>query len=186
MGLDNLGQLHEAIVAGLRTKLGPAAKTVEAYPDIGRRIDIPAVFLELSEFEAGTDPGTSETALVVHIQARVVVDPNQRQAYLLVRELAARIAVAIQHENWGLPIGLATLLQAGEDAMKPELDSYLVWLVEWTHEIHLGKTTWPYPDETGLSLLLGIYPETGEGRADRYWPAGDPPPPDWGESHHVR
>lgn len=182
--LDNLNQLHDAIVAGLRAKLA-GVPTVDAYPDIERRIHLPAVLIELAEMEPGDDPGTGETALVGRFQARAIIDPNASRANMLVRELAARVAVALAHETWGLEISIARLVQIGEDAFKPELDGYLVWVVEWTHEFHLGDATWPYPDESGLSVMLGMYPETGEGRAAHYWPLGEEPPAGWGENHEL-
>ena len=178
--LDNLAQLHSAIVDGLRAKLD-GIPTVDAYPVIRRRVQLPAVLVELSEMEPGKDPGTGETALVGRFQARAIVDPNLTAADMQVRELAARIAVAITHETWSLPIGSARLVQVGEDAFRPELDGYMVWVVEWTHEFHLGATVWPYPDETGLTVMLGLYPETGAGRENRYWPENGEPPEHWGE-----
>lgn len=178
--LDNLAQLHTAIVAGLRTKL-IGVPTVDAYPVIEKRICLPAVLLELAEMEPGNDPGTGETALIGRFQARAIVDPCQANADLMVRELAARIAVAITHETWRLEISVAQLVQIGDDAFKPELDGYMVWVVEWTHEFHLGESAWPYPDESGLTVMLGMYPETGADKEVGYWPVGSEPPADWGE-----
>lgn len=168
--LDNLDQLHDAIVTGMRAKLA-GVPTVDAYPDIKRRVRLPAVLIELSEMEPGADPGTGETALIGRFQARAIVDPNQADAHMRVRELAARIAIAINHETWGLGVGVAQLVQIGEDAFKPELDGYIVWLVEWTHEFHLGSTEWPYPDDTGLTIMVGMYPDTGPGYETAYAPA---------------
>lgn len=54
-------------------------------------------------------------------------------------------------------------------------------IVEWTHEFHLGESAWPYPDESGLTVMLGMYPETGAGNEAGYWPIGSEPPADWGE-----
>ena len=172
--IDNLAQLHAAIITGLRAKL-TGISTVDAYPVIQRSMEIPAVLIELSEMDNGTDPGTGGIALIGHFQARAVVDPNLSDAYMQVRELAARIAVAIQHETWGLEISVSKLLQIGEDAFKPELDGYLCWMVEWTHEFHLGQMAWPYPDETGLTLMLGLYPDTGAGNEGKYWESGTDP-----------
>jgi hypothetical protein len=172
--LNNIEELHAAVTAGMTAKLA-GVPTVDYYPKIGRRITLPAVLIEISEFEPGTDPGTGEAALIGRFQARAIVDPNDPKAMIKVRDLAARIVVAIQGENWGLPVGLAQFVQAGEDGMKPELDSYLVWLVEWTHEFHLGELVWPYPDESGLVVMLGIDPETGLGNESKYRPAGEDP-----------
>lgn len=178
--LDNLAQLHDAIITGLRAKL-PKAVSVNAYPVIERRIGLPAVVVELDEMEPGDDPGTGETALVGRFQARAIADPNCKPADLQVRELAALIAVAITHETWGLPISIAKLAQVGPDGFKPELDGYLVWVVEWTHEFHLGQIEWPWPDQS-QEIMLGMYPETGAGREDQYWPLGEAPPENWGEA----
>ena len=177
--LENLTQLHEAIICGLREKL--PGLSVELYPTIERRIALPAVIVELSEMEPGSDPGTGETALVGRFSARAIVDPNDDDAYMKVRELAARIIVAITHETWGLPIGIAHPVQISEDGFKPELDGYLVWVVEWSHEFHLGEVFWPYPDDTGKTLMIGLFPETGKGKEDKYWEAGETPPGNWGE-----
>ncbi|MCL2829419.1 MAG: hypothetical protein FWD77_01625 [Betaproteobacteria bacterium] len=179
--LDSLGQLHAAIVNGLRQKI-PETITVGAYPEIERSLKLPAVLVELSEIDPGEDPGTGETALIAHFQARAIFDPAQKNAELLVRELAAQIAVAITHETWGVPVSVAQMLQIGEDAFKPELDGYLSWMVEWTHQFNIGPQNWPWPDSTGLCILLGIYPETGAGKEDKYWQLGDAVPENWGES----
>lgn len=165
--IDSLVQLHAAIVSGLRAKLA-GVPTVEAYPVLQRRIGLPAVLVELAEMEPDDDPGTGATALIGRFQARAIVDPNAAQADLQVRELAARIAVALTHETWGLPITMANLVQIGDDAFKPELDGYLVWLVEWTHAFHLGEIVWPYADESGLAIWVGFTP--GSQRPDSYEP----------------
>lgn len=179
--LDNLAQLHTAIVAGLKAKM-PTIPTIAAYPNIKRRVTLPAVLVELDEIEPGTDPGTGETALIGRMQARCIIDPSLPDADILVRELAARVAVALQAETWGLPIGVASLVQIGEDGFKPELDGYIVWLVEWTHEFHLGEPSCPWADESGLVIMLGVYPEVGTGKEPAYWPVGDEPPENWGET----
>ena len=165
--IDSLAQLHTAIVNSLRAKLA-GVPTVEAYPVLQRRIGLPAVLVELAEMDPDDDPGTGATALIGRFQARAIVDPNAAQADLQVRELAARVAVALTHETWGLPITMANLVQIGDDAFKPELDGYLVWVVEWTHAFHLGETTWPYPDESGLAIWVGFTP--GTQRPDSYEP----------------
>lgn len=85
-----------------------------------------------------------------------MVDPNQPQAELSVRELAAQVAVALTHEQWGLPITPAKLSRMGEALIKPDLEGYLAWSVEWSHELHLGTVVWPYGDESGMSLVVGF------------------------------
>jgi hypothetical protein len=122
---QNLVALHAAILSGLQAKLSPV--TVQAYPIIRRQIALPAVLLELSGLEPSNDSGTGETAFIGRFSAFVVADPTLLDAYLQVRELAARVAVAITHENWGLPIGVARYLQSGGDGFKPEIEASVIW-----------------------------------------------------------
>lgn len=171
--LTNLAQLHDAMLAGLRSKLS-GQLSVDAYPT-GSPASLPALQLELADMTSGTDPRTGETALVGRFQARVVVDPNQSGAQLTVRELAAKVVQALQHETWGLGIGMAKPGTIAKDESRAELNAYLVWMVEWRHEFHLGQVVWPYEDQSNIALMLGLYPETGPGNEADYWVAGEVP-----------
>ncbi|ODP33128.1 hypothetical protein [Pandoraea sp. ISTKB] len=139
--LDNLKTLHDAIEAGLKVAL-PDTVTVLVYPRHLQKVPTPSVVLEMSEMLPGHDPGTGQIALTGHFQARVIVDPLDADADLLVRELSARVALATQGQTWELPATPARLIQVGEDPFRPALDAYIVWLVEWAHEFNLGPV-WP-------------------------------------------
>lgn len=171
--LDNLKTLHDAMIAGLRTRL-PDIAHIDAYPRIGRKIPTPGIAIEMSEMEPGHDPGTGQTSLIGRFQARAIFDPLAPHADLAVRQLAARIACAVHAQTWDVPVTPAKLVQIGDDPFKPELDAYLVWLVEWTHEFDLGDVMSPLPADAP-AVLWGVDPDTG-GTDGRYWdPARDGP-----------
>jgi len=133
----NLTDLHRAIESTLRAAL--PGVDVASYPDLAGRVSLPLVVLELSEFEPGTDPGTGELALEAIMQARLVMDPNQTDAELYCRQLAARLAVAVhQARSFCQPVTPARIRQLGPDGFRADLDGYLVWLIEWQHELHIG------------------------------------------------
>lgn len=178
-----LTELHVAIIAGLKSAL-PDVPTIEAYPVIQRRIRLPAVVLELSEIEPGSDPGTGQVAVVGRFQARCIVDPVIAGADMVVREMAAAVILALQYQMWGITedVAPARFLQAGDDGFKPNLDGYLVWMVEWHQEFHIGAFKWVWPDDTGLEVMLGMYPETGSGKEPKYWPLSALSPDNWGET----
>lgn len=177
----SLEQLCTAITAGITAAL-PEVKSAEFWPQVGRRLDLPCVLGEVAGLQPGTDPGTGETALVAHIQARIVVDPNALHADMKGALLATRLVRLLQNQNWGLPITLADFSRAAPDWTHPDLDGYLVWLVEWRHEFHIGEIEWPYRDELGLgatsvndtALYFGYDPETGPGNEHRYTLAQSP------------
>lgn len=208
MSVD-LIKLHDAIEEGIKKKVGAYA-TVEIYPAISRRIACPSVLIELHEMHFGDDPGNGETAIIGRFQARVVIDPNVPKAMAIVCALSAKVAAAIKHETWGMEISAAQMIsEMGEDSAKPELDGYIVWLIEWQHYFDVGEnscelieswnTSGQPPgggqggsgngqssagddDERDSTIMIGIYPETGNGKDPRYWEMGESPPDDWGES----
>ncbi len=170
--LESIEQLHEAIRGGLAARLA-GVPTVLHYPPSEAALALPAVLVELAELRPGRDPGTGESGMVGRFVARLVVDAAGAKAALALRELAARLALALKHQNWGLPVGMAQWLQAGAGAAPAA--GRLEWQLEWSHEFELGAPLWPYPDSSNTQLMLGLDPETGIGKKASYWPAGEPP-----------
>ncbi|MBJ7309214.1 hypothetical protein ACFOLJ_31020 [Rugamonas sp. CCM 8940] len=169
--LESIEQLHEAIRSGLAARLA-GVPTVLHYPPSESALALPAVLVELAELRPGRDPGTGESALIGRFVARLIVDAAGAKAALALRELAARLALVLKHQNWGLPVGMAQWQQAvaGTGAA-----GRLEWQLEWSHEFELGAPVWPYPDSSNTQLMLGLDPETGVGKKARYWDAGDVP-----------
>ncbi|HDR9237814.1 TPA: hypothetical protein QDB43_001519 [Burkholderia vietnamiensis] len=168
--LENLKALHEAIERDMRVKL-PTIKRIEAYPRLGQKIETPLIAIELNEFEPGHDDGTGDVALIARMQARVVFDPIDEGAELAVREVAARVAMVVHGNTWGLPITPGKVVQVAEDPFRPQLDTYCVWLVEWTHEFGIGMELDEIPD--GRSVVWGVDPGTGLGNEGQYWDPAD-------------
>lgn len=112
------------------------------YPDARGEILAPAVFLEVANYGAGDDPATEELALVVNIEARVVVDSISENAELACQSLACRIANLAHLNNFGCPISPAKVTGISRDSFKPDLDPYICWLVEWSHQLHCGESVW--------------------------------------------
>lgn len=166
-GLD-LAELHDAIERRLAERF-PAVQ-VEFYPDLQRRCSVPLVVLELSEFDDSRSPGDGTVGLVARFEARIVVDPNlptPRAAEIAVRMLAARLAAEINFQCWGMPIGPAKILAISPDGFRAELDGYLVWMVEWTHEICVGSPEeLPMPELESGELQIGV--GVGESAPDAY------------------
>ncbi|WP_460152750.1 hypothetical protein [Pseudomonas sp. S2_B07] len=151
----SLDQLYRAMEQQILTQL-PGVHAVTTWPRIKDRVALPAVFIDMTEMEPGTDIGTGETSLVCKFEARIVVDPikadHQRQAV----QLATQLAVLLRLQTWGLEVEPAEFVQAMQDWTRPELDGYVVWLVEWTQQIFLGSEEWPWPDEPPGTLMLGF------------------------------
>jgi hypothetical protein len=156
----SLDQLYLAIEQHLLNSLS-GIKAVTAWPNIKDRIALPVVFIEMAELEPGKDIGTGETTLICKFEARIIVDPIKPYHHQQAAHLAAQLAVLLRMQTWGIAVEPAEFVQAMQDWTKPELDGYVVWLVEWTHQIYLGVEEWPWPDEPPGSLVLDIEPGDG-------------------------
>lgn len=185
--LENLTQLVNGVAQTLATKIAGMA-TISAFPDIGKRIRLPALLIDIDQLEPGDDPGTGELALKASIQCYVVIDPTAGNAQALVKDLAARVAVAGMNENWGVPVAPARLVQIGDASFRPELNGYEVWLVEWSNDIRLGsEIDWQtYADPTSYrvfdslegradsgifpisEVVFGVWPDVGQGHEQDY------------------
>ncbi|WP_265042231.1 hypothetical protein [Wolbachia endosymbiont (group B) of Melanostoma mellinum] len=137
----NLKDLHDKICTTLKREI-PAIQTCEIYPSIRKELVAPALFVELVSLESGKDPGTEELALKARFEARIVVDGTVEDSSLVVRSLAAEVARVVNKNTWEKNVSPAEFLSAEPDGFRPELDAYLVWMVDWNHQLHLGKSVW--------------------------------------------
>ncbi|WP_250294730.1 hypothetical protein [Wolbachia endosymbiont of Oedothorax gibbosus] len=136
-----LTELQKAICRILKKEIS-AIQTCEVYPTIRKELVAPAVFVELVSLESGKDPGTEELALKARFEARIVVDGTVEDSSLVVRSLAAEVARVVNKNTWEKNVSPAEFLSAEPDGFRPELDAYLVWMVDWSHQLHLGKSVW--------------------------------------------
>lgn len=105
-------------------------------------ITAPMVCLEVTNFSSGEDPATSELALNINMEARVVVDSVIDDAEVVCQTLACNIANVIHLNSFGCAVSPGNVTGISRDAFKPEFDAYICWLVEWTHQFHLGQSVW--------------------------------------------
>lgn len=161
--------LHNAITEALR-----AAFTVEtlptcaAYPELGKKLKLPGVLIELSELAPDEDPGTDELGLIARFTVYIVLERSST-AKLEAANLAAAVALNVYKSGrFGQDVGRATGIRAVPDEFKPELFGYVVWAVEWSHEIRIGESIWNGEGITPSEIYLGIAPNIGAAHAGDY------------------
>jgi len=140
-----LTNLHNAIVAHLLANVA-GVQSCEGYPELDgdAGIKIPGILIETdSTIEPGINDGTERLCLTTRWRAYCLYDPNSPNADLEVRNFAITVALTIfLASRFGQPVQPAKITFIGEDGFKPELDSYLVWVVEWEHGICVGDSVW--------------------------------------------
>ena len=62
----------------------------------------------------------------------------------------------------------AEFLGASPDGFKPDLDAYMVWIVEWVHELHQGDSVWTPSGIQPHTIYVGIAPEIGAAHEPKY------------------
>ncbi|MGL9759586.1 MAG: hypothetical protein ACR5LA_13050, partial [Wolbachia sp.] len=138
----NFKDLHNAICTTLKKEI-PSIQTCEIYPSIRKELLAPALFVELVSLESGKDPGTEELALKARFEARIVIDSTIENAHIIVRTLAAEVAKVVNKNTWNVKnVSPGEFISVEVDGFRPELDAYLVWMVDWSHQLHLGKSVW--------------------------------------------
>lgn len=139
-----LADLHDEMIAYLGTKL--PGVTVAAYtPDLKtqRTLAVPACLVELATIEPFSEFGNRRDRSRVYLnwEIRLLVDSNVAAGWVVLKEFAAVAWWALR--DWSAQTSAAgpvNLRRAGEDVFKPNLDGFLVWLIECEQEVYLDFT----------------------------------------------
>lgn len=153
-----LDRLYAAIEEHIARTL-PALEYVGTMPDRLERIAMPAVVIEVVEWEPGPDPGTGEVGVEARFEARVIIAGEEDNALKIAAFSAAQLTVLLRMQTWGIEVDHAKFVRAAQDWTRPELDGYAVWLVEWTQIIYLGEEEWPWPLQPPGTLVLKVGPD---------------------------
>jgi hypothetical protein len=153
-----LDQVYAAIEQCIARTV-PALAFVGTMPDRLDRVALPAVVIELVEWEPGPDPGTGEAGIEARFEARVIVAGEEENSLRIAAFTAAQLTVLLRMQNWGLAVEQAQFVRAAQDWTRPELDGYAVWVVEWTQVIYLGEEEWPWPDQPPGTLVFAVGPD---------------------------
>ncbi|MBS7440625.1 hypothetical protein KID96_25195 [Pseudomonas syringae] len=151
----SLDLLYAAIEHHIRASIA-GLEYVGTMPDMLQQVAVPAVLIELVEFEPGIDQGTGESALIARFAARVIVGSEREQCQQQAAFAASQLAVLLRLQTWELEVEPAEFVRAAQDWSRPELDGYAVWVVEWTQGIYLGEEQWPWPNEPPGTLLFAF------------------------------
>lgn len=157
----DLGELHQAVLDRIAGEF-PALQTVEDYRELRSELALPAVLVNLEDFEAvpESDPLTGQLAVMSRWRAQIVIGFRTDVAQREIRRLAAAIGLFIQGQRWGEAVAPAEVLLIAPDDFEPALDQFVVWSVEWQQIIHLGESVWG-GGEMPERVLVSWVPKVG-------------------------
>ncbi len=145
MNVLDLDQLHQAIIDTLKAGF-PNIQNVFDYSDQPlNRIPKPALSIQLTEMEILPDEDSGDEALPVNASFTLYVmfnnnEPNTERS---IRKLSSDLALFIKGQRWGLTgIFPAQVERFGIDQFEPSIDRSLIWSVEFSQQLWIGKSVW--------------------------------------------
>lgn len=167
----SLDALHQAILDAIAAQF-PAVSTVDAYREDRKQLALPAILVELEDFEAAPEdnPGTEQLPVMARFSATIVMGFREPNVQREVRKLAAALGVFVHRNRWGQHAGPAEVLTITPDEFDPALDNVEVWRVEWQQPLALGEGVWNNDGSIPTEVLFSIAPEIGAEHEDDYEP----------------
>ena len=151
----------DAIVSTLEQELLSldGVSSVLLHPKRNERVTLPALLIDLAEFEPGQDRGTGETPIRCHMELRVVT--SDRGSPLTLWNIAQQVMQWLFDFNWPQEnIGRAEFKNASPDHFSPEFQGHRVFLIEWVQEMRVGENIWlgepPQIEEYRINYPLSI------------------------------
>lgn len=175
-----LDELTDAIVATLQAALGESVTVVAYGENEGeeesdrkrrRKLQTPAVVVELVEMQEGEDLGTDQLPAELRFDAYCLVSGYDEAPRRAVRALAMAVSRAVRLNRWGLPVAPSKWIGAFPDEFSRfDLKDFDVWRVEWSQLAHFGESVWlPDPDAiVPTEVYVGVTPDIGPDHVDDY------------------
>lgn len=138
-----LTDINNAITTGLTALPGIAGVRfydAEMTEDELRALaqDAPAILVEEGRSNPAEDYGAGVYGAQLEYAALVLVWANRADARTVCRELGMRVAQKIDSTRWGLDdLGLGEVTSEEWDDFRPELESFVVRRIEFTHHAML-------------------------------------------------
>ncbi len=147
----------------------PDFPTVEKYPRCRKKIPLPAILVEIGDFEEFENTGDDQLGVGCRFEARVILDPTLPDAEETVRILAAQVAQWLMTmERVNPHVSNFRIVDVSEDMFRPELRGYLVWLVEFAADINVGNIYWAATLAHPAEIWVGHTPLVGAEHEDEY------------------
>jgi hypothetical protein len=174
----DLDALHDAITNDIKAQF-PDLQLVEFYRTEERAaVPLPAVILDLTEFEADPecDPGTEQLAVNARFEAEIIFGFNSPNVKREIRKFAAAFAAWLRLRRWtGIVTDAAKVMGCYRDDFNPEFDQYEIWRVEWSQVMYLGTNTWTNDGTIPTQVMVGYSPNIGNGHQADYTQVQQPP-----------
>lgn len=168
MGL-HLDDYHQAVKNYVLSECG-FLSSVDDYPEEGSTIAGPCAFFGVVDWDRADDQRMNgELSVVLNCQLLIVFGQAGQVSSKAVRNAAMAVALRIDGQRFDLDAEPAQFVSAEPWAFDPDLDQYVVWAVNFVHQIEVGEDQFDLmPEFLPIDVRVGIAPEIGVNNLDAY------------------
>lgn len=165
----HLDDYHAAVTEHISTEL-PWLKSVTDYPERARKLSTPCAFFGVVDWDRSEDQRmTGELSVDLKCQLLIVFGQSGKVSSRSVRNAAMAAALKIDEQRFGLEVEPAQFVSAEPWAFDPEFDQYVVWAVNFVHQVEVGVDQFDLvPDFLPETVSVGQYPAVGADNIDDY------------------
>jgi len=148
--------------------------------DSNKKLDTPAILLEVESIDEGIDAGDEKTPLSLKVSAFCILSKETTHdachAEVEIINFAAEVIATIRNQRWGLTgIGKPTAITSQPALFNPGKEGDEVWQVSWEQSMDVGTSIWAPSGTTPSTVFLGRSPDVGTGHEDDYEQIFPPP-----------
>jgi hypothetical protein len=158
----DLGVALDQVIAGLAAEY-PDFRTVAAEDESRSELRVPAVIVDFTEIEPDPDrePHTGQFPCMIRVEARIVLGHRTPKVRREVIKAAGALAAFVHNNRFGIKWGAATVIAVEPDEFAPQIDTFDIWRVEWTHSCDLGQSYFVDSGITPSIVLTSWVPDIG-------------------------
>ncbi len=168
MGL-HLDDYHDAVIEKISTDM-PWLTSVDNYPEQLGKLDTPCAFFGVVDWDRASDQRmTGELSIELSCQLLIVFGQEGEVSSKAVRNASMFASIKIDENRFGLNAEPAQFVSAEPWAFDPDLDQYVVWAVNFRHEIEVGEDQFDLvPDFLPTDVNVAQAPKNGADHLDDY------------------
>lgn len=165
----DLGVAQDQVVGALAAEY-QGFRTVAAEDESRTELRVPAIIVDFTEIEPDPDrePHTGQFPCLIRVEARIVLGHRTPQVRREVIKAAAALAAFVHNNRFGVKWGAATVIAVEPDEFAPQIDTFDIWRVEWTHSCDLGQTYFVDDGVTPSIVLTSWSPLIGPPNEGHY------------------
>lgn len=165
----HLDDYHDAVKSHIAAELD-WLKSVDDYPEQFGVLETPCAFFGVVDWDRSEDQRmTGELSVVLSCQLLIAFGQSGKVSSRAVRNAAMAASLKIDEQRFGLEVTTAQFVSAEPWAFDPDLDQYVVWAVNFRHEIEVGEDQFDLvPDFLPTEVNVAQAPKNGADHLDDY------------------